>query len=374
MRVDRLHVEGVSEMIGKGVLVCVATIFLAAITGTVGAQADDVEVPGFYYYSSVEGMVPLILSTQIVGLRFEDGLSLEQQAEILSTERDVRPFEDRLQRGVLEREQMVVVPLKPGLSPSSVLAIIRSLSAKRGVEFATLAFQVMEGYHELLTDRFYASFPVSIPEEDIAALNAEHAVAVVEIKDYSRIGKMGYRLRVTRDSGMNALDMANLYYETGLTDGCTPSPLPLYSMIPEYLPPLFEIVMPSGDAEKEFDSLTIRWIDRDPNDVNPTDDDIDAAISLYYDTDSDGRDGTLIVSGISEDDESDEYVWDLSDVPSGTYWIYGEMYDRIYPPVYSYSPGSVHVKPEDVFADVDGSGRVDAVDVQNVINAVLGIQ
>jgi len=360
-------------MIGKGTLVGLTTILFAAITGDVGAQADNGQVPDFYYYSSVEGRVPLTLSTQIVGIRFEEGLSLEEQAAIVSTERDVRPLDDRLQLRVLEGKRMVVVPLEPGLAPSTVLAIIDSLSAKRGVEFASPAFHTLPGdYHFLLTDEFYASFPISIPADDIVALNAEHAVEVVEIKDYSNIGKMSYRLRVARESGLNALDMANLYHEHPLTIASSPSFLPLYSPIPEVHPPRIDIIAPAAGGETAFYSFTVRWADDDPYTENPVDDNIDARISLYYDTDNEGRDGTLITSDISEDDEGDEYVWDLSDVPSGTYWVYGEMYDRLYPPVYSYSPGPVRVRPK-VPNDVNDSGSVDAVDVQLVINAVLGI-
>jgi len=316
-------------MIGKGTLVGLTIILFAAITGDVGAQADNGQVPEFYYYSSGE-RIALTLSTEIVGIRFEEGVSSEEQAAIVSTERGMRSFDDRLQWDMLEQERMVVVPLEPGATGRTVLAIIESLDAKRGVEFASPAFHTEPDYHELLTDRFYASFPDSVPEEDILALNAEHAVEIMEKKDYSEtLGKVGYRLRVTRESGMNALDMANLYYEHPLTIGSNPNFQPLYPSI-SFFPPRIEIIAPSERGETAFYSFTIEWTDDDPLGMAPAHLEVDAAISLYYDTDQEGRDGTLIVSGISEDDETDEYIWDLSDVPSGTYWIYAEMYDRFY--------------------------------------------
>lgn len=76
-------------------------------------------------------------------------------------------------------------------------------------------------------------------------------------------------------------------------------------------------------------TATINWQDKD--------DDDDAKISLYYDTDAEGFDGALIVDNISEDDELDSFQWDFSDVPSGTYYIYGKIDDSINMPVFSYS-------------------------------------
>jgi hypothetical protein len=73
----------------------------------------------------------------------------------------------------------------------------------------------------------------------------------------------------------------------------------------------------------------INWQDKD--------DDDDAKISLYYDTDAEGFDGALIIDNISEDDEMDSFQWDFSDVPSGTYYIYGKIDDSINMPIFSYS-------------------------------------
>ncbi|MBT3271224.1 hypothetical protein HN371_29060 [Candidatus Poribacteria bacterium] len=82
------------------------------------------------------------------------------------------------------------------------------------------------------------------------------------------------------------------------------------------------------DSSADSTQATIRWTDQDEDD--------DASVSLYYDTDTTGFDGTVIVTGLSEDDETDAYVWDLSDVPAGAYYVYGEVDDGGNAPVSSY--------------------------------------
>ena len=53
-----------------------------------------------------------------------------------------------------------------------------------------------------------------------------------------------------------------------------------------------------------------------------------ATVSLYYDTDMDGDNGkTLIASGLGINDLPQSCDWDLSGVPSGLFYIYGEVDD-----------------------------------------------
>jgi hypothetical protein len=54
-----------------------------------------------------------------------------------------------------------------------------------------------------------------------------------------------------------------------------------------------------------------------------------ASVSLYYDTDQAGFDGTLIVSDVISSNGTDSYVWDTSEVPEGTYWIYAFVDDGL---------------------------------------------
>jgi hypothetical protein len=81
--------------------------------------------------------------------------------------------------------------------------------------------------------------------------------------------------------------------------------------------------------EKTNNNLKIDWTDYNP--------DFNGQISLYYDYNNKGIDGNLITSGISEDDETDTYSFDISNLQAGDYYIYAIMYDNEGVPVTSYS-------------------------------------
>lgn len=66
---------------------------------------------------------------------------------------------------------------------------------------------------------------------------------------------------------------------------------------------------------------TIRWEGVNPN--------IDANVALYYSTSNSGYAGNVIVDGLRQAAGSQvgSYVWDVTDLPVGTYYIYGVIYD-----------------------------------------------
>lgn len=99
-------------------------------------------------------------------------------------------------------------------------------------------------------------------------------------------------------------------------------------------PPEIRIKEPDGDVA--WDRFIIRWEDEDLDD--------NAQISLYYDIDNSGHDGTLITRFIGEDWASDWWSWNISQFPSGsTYWIYAKIEDGVNPPEYDYGSGPVTI-------------------------------
>ncbi len=90
-----------------------------------------------------------------------------------------------------------------------------------------------------------------------------------------------------------------------------------------------------NSIEKSGEDININWIDSDPDD--------DAIINFYYDNDNGGNNGILISENISEDDNSNYYIWNTSDIPTGDYFIYGIIADEKNSPVISYSSNPIKV-------------------------------
>ena len=84
-------------------------------------------------------------------------------------------------------------------------------------------------------------------------------------------------------------------------------------------------------------AITINWADKDPDD--------NAKVSLYYDPDNAGMNGSLIVTDIPEDDELNSYTWTPDEtVPSGTYYIYAKIDDGANVPQFSYSTETIIIQ------------------------------
>ena len=121
-------------------------------------------------------------------------------------------------------------------------------------------------------------------------------------------------------------------------------------------PPSITIVEPDGVDDTADCSFTIQWSDDDPDD--------NATISLYYDTDNSGEDGTLIVSGLSEDPDGtdDQYQWDTTSIAEADYYVYAVIDDGVNDPVVDYSEGVLninHIIPDEIKATASDAASYD---------------
>uniref|UniRef100_UPI0034CED424 hypothetical protein n=1 Tax=Pseudoxanthomonas sp. UTMC 1351 TaxID=2695853 RepID=UPI0034CED424 len=88
-----------------------------------------------------------------------------------------------------------------------------------------------------------------------------------------------------------------------------------------YVPPTIAVTSPAAVTDASSRSATITWEGTDAN--------IDPKIALYYDQTGSGFAGTRIVDGLSQGagTHSGSYVWNMSALPAGVYYIYGVIYD-----------------------------------------------
>jgi len=144
------------------------------------------------------------------------------------------------------------------------------------------------------------------------------------------------------------------YYVYAIIDDGHGLPVVRYAPGPltigENEPPSIAVLTPPAENAASNDTYEITWTDEDLDD--------DAEISLYYDGDNEGYDGINIITGLSEDDETDAYTWDLMNVPAAAYYVYAKIDDGVNPPVYSYAPGTLTVEGPPL-EDSDGDGMPD---------------
>lgn len=110
---------------------------------------------------------------------------------------------------------------------------------------------------------------------------------------------------------------------------------------PINLPPAFFITDPDGVG----DVITVGTVYGITYSLNDTDDIITA--SFYYDTDNIGFDGVAIAGPCANAPEGVGVVclWNTTGMAAGIYYIHGATSDGFNPPINTYSPGQITIKP-----------------------------
>jgi len=110
--------------------------------------------------------------------------------------------------------------------------------------------------------------------------------------------------------------------------------------------PAFNFISLLNNEENSSDNFKIIWQD--------SDNDSDATIELYYDDNNFGLDGTLIATGISEDDLSDYFNWDISALTNGNYYLYATITDE-QSSASIYSNNTLEIKHHEILAITSGN-------------------
>lgn len=102
------------------------------------------------------------------------------------------------------------------------------------------------------------------------------------------------------------------------------------------VPPSVQVLEPDGSDDEADTSFIIKYVARDPDD--------DASVSLYWDTDDQGYDGSVIVRDLEEVDGPGQYVWDVSGMEEGLeVYVYVVVTDGHNPQARSYGTGPVTI-------------------------------
>ncbi len=99
-------------------------------------------------------------------------------------------------------------------------------------------------------------------------------------------------------------------------------------------PPSVEVMEPDGDGDVADLYYTIEYVARDPDDT--------ASVSIYWDEDASGFDGSAIARDLDEEDGPGSYIWDTSDQPDGArLYVYVVVSDGQNPQARAYGRGPV---------------------------------
>jgi subtilisin family serine protease len=168
----------------------------------------------FYYYSGGR-KITLPVSKEILAVRFKPQISLDEQRTIIESQGNLLSFSERKDIDVLK---ITLLPLQQGVTEETVVQTINSLNADENIEFAGPVFDFPDA-KLTLTDEFIVKFDPNMSEAEIESFNTLNNVDVVRKEKWAD----WYVLRVKDPKNTNALKMANLYYESPLTEFAMPN-------------------------------------------------------------------------------------------------------------------------------------------------------
>ena len=157
------------------------------------------------YYYETSGKVFLDLVPETVGVKFVNGTTFDDVTKLATEYKST--LVSKHNYGVF---QELKVP--PGFSPQDFIA---ALNKEDVVEFAAPVYS-SSGQKMILTDQFLVKFVPEMSDADIEAFNAKHRVEIISKEPWIG-GTFLYKLKVTKDSELDALWMANLYHEQNFT-------------------------------------------------------------------------------------------------------------------------------------------------------------
>jgi subtilisin family serine protease len=187
-----------------------SVIFVTNVKPACGAVSDN----NFYYYSSGR-KITLPLSKEMVAVRFKPEVTLGEQRAIVESQGTLPSFSGRKELPVLK---ITLLPLRQAVTEETIIQTINSLNVKAEIEFANPVFHFPDA--DLIpTDEFIVKFRPSVSEEEINAFNTINNVEIARKENWAD----WYVLRVKDPRNMNTLEMANLYYESPLTEFSVPN-------------------------------------------------------------------------------------------------------------------------------------------------------
>lgn len=168
-----------------------------------------------YYYAG-DQKITLTPSTQVVAVQFSSEADVQARTMAIETTEGVESLQAAEE---IEPFGIVLLPIRQSVSEQQAAT---TLAAQPVVRQTVPVFQMPDGEPDelmIVPPQFRVQFKPAVSEAEINHLNQQQKVEVIAKDD---LGPNSYLLRPTSEATQDALDLANLYHESDLTEYAEP--------------------------------------------------------------------------------------------------------------------------------------------------------
>lgn len=197
----------------------VAAIISIGMISFLGTKTEGQEEKDNYFYSGGK-KIPIVLDRNRIAVKFRETVPIKDVYSILPTFHQLSAPRE-LETQDLARANIFLISLVEPLTVQNMQALKANLLRSELVEKVGDVY--LYGKAEsllILTDEFVVKFKPEITPEQIESLNTKKRI---EIVSKSKNVKNQFILKVTPESEGNALEIANQYYESELTEYAHPN-------------------------------------------------------------------------------------------------------------------------------------------------------
>lgn len=198
-------------------------IFLIVLTLHLGSCKKEFISPenkcGSSYYYYFEDKIPLEKSPTLITLGFKENLSYDQASQIINKSGYLEPISS--QNYIATGQKFVRTKIKGYRTCEDVHRILNYLKQNEEISFANQDLYSTKNKPESylgLTDEFYVGLKDAQDYPSLEKFAKEKNVTIVRQSSYSEL----YFIRVDKFSDYDALEMANIFQESGLFEYAAP--------------------------------------------------------------------------------------------------------------------------------------------------------
>ncbi len=156
-----------------------------------------------YFYYSYGEKIPLVLSEHEITLKFKTETTLQQRQNVLSKESLIR---ESVPIKLAACKEFLTCKLE---SPTNVTQLVSHLKQNKEIDIVNPVCFINGKTKVRLYDRFVVQFNTFTSKQEIDALNDKYHVKIIKISSAS---PNRYVLKITAETNMSVLDIANIYH------------------------------------------------------------------------------------------------------------------------------------------------------------------